>query len=174
MKIRVSERHTKLRPAVRQSLVEKLEGLERYFDRILSIEAVVEEEKNHFIVRLLAHLVRKKVVKAEAQAPELHGAVNEALDNLKAQLTKFKDQLKDHRPPVRALPSEPEPEGDSRWNHLIRTEVYIRKPMTVEEALLELEETGRDLYLFEDAERGGLRLLFRHPDGQIELIEPKF
>ncbi len=187
MKIRVSERHIKLRPAVRQSLIEKLEGLERYLDRIISIEAVVEGEKEHFVVRLVAHMVRKKIAKAESQSDDVFLAINDAVDSLKTQLSKFKEQLKDHRVPSNAaVPGKEAPQslsqvapgtsadGSSGRPAMTRTEVYIRKPMTVDEALIQLEDYNRDLYMFEDSEGGGLRILFRHPDGQLELIDPKF
>lgn len=182
MKIRISERHTKLRPAVRQNIKDKLEGLERYFDRTISIDAIVEEEKGHFIVRLVAHLMRKKIIKAQAQAQDLHLAVNEAVENLKAQITRFKDQIKDHRNAALHLEEEQaaannafEPVADApKLETVMRTEVHLRKPMTVEEALLQLDAYNRDLFLFDDAEGGGLRILHRHADGLIELLEPKY
>lgn len=183
MKIRVSERHTKLRPAVRQNLIEKLEGLERYCDRIISIDGIVEEEKDHHIARLVAHLVRKKIVKAEAQSQDLHLAINEAVDNLKSQLSRYNDQLKDHRTNAALQRSGPttaegalefEYDESVKRNTVLRTEVHLRKPMTVEEALLQLDAYNRDLFLFEDAGGGGLRILHRHADGQIELLEPKY
>jgi|GEM_PF-989636 len=182
MKIRVSERHTKLRPAVRQNIKDKLEGLERYFDRTISIDAIVEEEKDHFIVRLVAHLMRKKIIKAQAQAQDLHLAVNEAVENLKGQITRFKDQIKDHRNSI--VPPEEDQagtnnavetvEGTLKLETVMRTEIHLGKPMTVEEALLQLDAYNRDLFLFDDAEGGGLRILHRHADGQIELLEPKY
>lgn len=183
MKIRVSERHTKLSSDTRQGIKAKLEGLERYLDRIISIDAVVEEEKDHFIVRLVAHLIRKKIVKAEVQAQDLQMAVNEAVENLKSQLVRFKEQLKDHRAhadvggEVEAGALEDPFEADASaidFNKVMRTEVHLRKPMTVAEALLQLDAHNRDFFLFDDAEGGGLRILHRHNDGQIELLEPKY
>lgn len=184
MKIRISERHTKLSPAIRQTIKEKIEGLERYFDRIISIDAIIEGEKDHFIARMVAHVVRKKVIKAEVTAADLQAAVGGALENLKSQLTRFKDQLKDHRGDSSPLPEQAvDPlDGVSQAAHgeglnpefITRTEVHLRKPMTVAEALLQLDAHNRDLYLFDDAEGGGLRILHRHANGQIELLEPKF
>ncbi len=183
MKIRVSERHIKLKPEVRQGIKDKLEALERYLDRIISIDAVVEHEKNHFIVRLVSHLIRKKIVKAEAQSQDLQMAINEATENLKVQLTRFKEQLKDHRAhaemegEVEAGALEDPFETDSNAidpEKVMRTEVHLRKPMTVAEALLQLDAHNRDLFLFDDAEGGGLHILHRHADGQIELLAPKY
>jgi len=175
MKIRISERHIKLRPAVRQSIIEKLESLERYFDRTISIDAVVEEEKGHHSVRLMAHLARKKIVKAETEQQDLHLAINAAVDNLKGQLIRYKEQLTDHRSKAEG-PPEPEVKvsAASRLSALEHTEIHLRKPMTVEEALLQLEAYNRNLFLFDDAEGGGLRILHRHPDGHVELLEPKY
>jgi len=175
MKIRVSERHIKLRPAVRQSIVEKLEGLERYFDRIISIDVVVEQEKGHHVVRLMGHLARKKIIKAETEEQDVHLAINTAVDNLKGQLIRYKDQLTDHRSNAGGVvETEIQPDTTTRLSALLHTEVHLRKPMTGEEALLQLDAYNRDLFLFDDAEGGGLRILHRHLDGQIELLEPKY
>ncbi len=182
MKIRISERHTKVSPAIRQNVKDKIEGLERYFDRIISIDAMIEGERDHFVVRLVAHVVRKKIIKAEATADDVQAAIGGALENLKSQLTRFKDQLKDHRAGPGPLPEQAvgpldglgEPADGLDPERITRTEVHLRKPMTVAEALLQLDAHNRDLYLFDDAEGGGLRILHRHADGQIELLEPKF
>jgi putative sigma-54 modulation protein len=183
MKIRVSERHIHLRSEVRQGIKDKLEGLERYFDRIISIDAMVEKQKDHFIVRLVAHVVRKKTLKAESQELDLSIAANTAIDNLKTQIVRFKDQLTDHhREDVHlgeVLEGAENPLGTDNPDALsqdliVRTEVHLRKPMTVEEALLQLDAYNRDLFLFDDANGGGLRILHRHQDGQVELLEPKF
>ena len=45
------------------------------------------------------------------------------------------------------------------------------KPLTVEEAVMELEQDGRDCVVYQDAEKGRLSVLFRRRDGNLELIE---
>ena len=54
---------------------------------------------------------------------------------------------------------------------VIRAEGITPKPMTVEGAMLKINETGRDQVTYRDAESGELRVLLRRRDGNFELIE---
>lgn len=51
------------------------------------------------------------------------------------------------------------------------TQSRARKPMTVEEAMLQIEELGGEHLTYRDADSGNLRVLLRRRDGRLELIE---
>ena len=54
---------------------------------------------------------------------------------------------------------------------LIRSNNVAPKPMTVEEAMLQIEELGGEHLTYRDADSGNLRVLLRRRDGRLELIE---
>jgi putative sigma-54 modulation protein len=179
MKIRVSERHMAESEALNQYAVSKVEALSRYFDGIVSVDIVMSVEKARQIVEIVAHLIKRKIVKARAETDDMYASIDEAVDKLKQQLKKYKDQLREKRPArqaaaaarQQALEDVQPPSKDN----IIRTKVYLRKPMTLEEARLQLESRDdRDFLLFVDAEKGGLHILHRREDGQYELLEPVY
>ena len=61
MKIKIAERHTHASDALRAYVVEKTESLERFFDRIVSVDVVLSVEKQRQIADLHAHLTNKKI-----------------------------------------------------------------------------------------------------------------
>ncbi len=179
MKIRVSERHMAESEALNQYAVEKVEALSRYFDGIVSVDIVMDVEKERQIVEIVAHLVKRKVAKAKAESDDMYASIDEAVDKLKQQLKKYKDQLREKRlarqvaaqARQQALDEAQPPSEDN----ITYTKVYLRKPMTLEEARLQLEsDSDRDFLIFVDAESEELQILHRHKDGRYELLEPVY
>lgn len=159
--------------ALRRHVVSKVEHLDRYFDGIISVEVVLESEKARQICELVAHLIRKKVLKASAEAQDMHAAVDNAIDKLKTQLSRYKSRLKENRPKTKA--KEIPLEGDHQPRELQRVQVFLKKPMTPEEAILQLESyQKKDFLIFMDAEREALSVLRRLSDGRYELLEPVY
>jgi len=165
--------------ALNQYAVSKVEALSRYFDGIVSVDIVMSVEKERQIVEIVAHLIKRKVVKARAETDDMYASIDEAVDKLKQQLKKYKDQLREKRPARQAAAQARQRALEDAQPHsednITYTKVYLRKPMTLEEARLQLESSDdRDFLIFVDAERGGLQILHRHKNGQYELLEPVY
>ncbi|HUG82072.1 MAG TPA: HPF/RaiA family ribosome-associated protein [Bryobacterales bacterium] len=108
-------------------------------------------------------------------------AVQSAADKLERQAARNKHKLIDVRrhsnpriapPGLAAEPPAIEPRaGAPAKVKLIRNNDVAPKPMTVEEAMIQIEELDRDQLTYRDAESGGLRVLLRRRDGKLELVE---
>lgn len=176
MKIHVSERHMAESQALNEYAISKIEPLSKYFDGIISVDVIMSVEKECQIVEMKAHLIKRKIVKARAQSDNMYASIDEAVDRLKQQLRRYKDQLREKRPARRAAAqarqralNDAEPEAE---DNITYTKVYLRKPMTLDEARLQLESYNRDFLIFVDADSQGLSILHRRQDGQYELLEP--
>ena len=65
MKISVSKRKTQADGSVQDYALEKVNNLEHYFpDGIISVDIVLDSVRDSQIVEIVAHLVRKKIIKA--------------------------------------------------------------------------------------------------------------
>ena len=69
MKVKIVERHTGSSETLREYVLNKTEGLNRYFDRIISIDAVLSVEKERQIADFHAHLTNRKLIKAQEESP---------------------------------------------------------------------------------------------------------
>jgi putative sigma-54 modulation protein len=176
MKIRVVERHMAVSKALSDYAVKKVSSLNKYFDGIISIDVVMDVEKENQIVELVAHLVKRKIAKAHAVSEDMYASVDEAVEKLRPQLTKAKEQLKHRRPAHKSDSPRRTKNVDmsDSSEEIVRTQVFLKKPMTVEEALLQLKSYHKEFLIFMDSEREGLSILYRLNDGQYELLEPVF
>ncbi len=184
MKITITERHMQPSRELQEYALSKVQHLEHYFEGIVSVEIILDEEKERKICELVAHFVRRKMVMAKAVADDFYAAIDAAVDKLKKQVLRFKDKLQDTRLTGKELEALQQQQREAaaslggdrepRPPDVIRTPVPLGKPMTVEEAILQLEASDkRDVLIFVDAERGALSVLHRRPDGKYELLEPE-
>jgi putative sigma-54 modulation protein len=99
MKVRITSRHQKLSPKLKEYVEEKIDRMSRYFDRIIDCEVILTREKLHQIVEVNVKVFRT-VLHVRAQDADATKAIDECMDKLEVQVKKFKDKLKE-RPHVK-------------------------------------------------------------------------
>lgn len=186
MEIVVAGRHTEVLPKYRAHLEQKLAKVEQLAPRAQRIDVLVSHEANPrqsgSCERVELTVVDKgPVIRAEACADDRYAALDLALGKLLERLRRSRDRRKDHRNhtpltpvDVRPLDEVPEPAsepvaapdgavettlGDSPV--VIREKVHEALPMTVDDALYEMELVGHDFYLFIDAETAQPAVAYR-------------
>jgi len=171
VKVRIVERYDSDSDTVKEYVLKKVDGLSRYFDQIISIDAVLEVKRGRHKVELVGHLVNRKIVKAEAQTGDMYASVDQAVDKLQRQLVRYKEQLRVERKGGRSEVAPPPPDPEAL--RIVRMETYFRKPMSPEEAALQLEASGRDFLVFFNAEDDSAAVIFRRETGEYGLILPR-
>jgi len=106
--------------------------------------------------------------------------IDKCVDILERQIEKFKTRM--HRTkfkgrPVQPLPddidSEPYDDGDGEYK-VIRVENFELKPMSLDEAILQMEVLENKFYVFHSTETESISIIYKRDDGNIGLIEPAF
>lgn len=173
MKIKIAGRHTDASPALRDYVIEKTEALERFFDRIISVDVVLSVEKERQIADFHAHLTNRKRINAREESTDMYASIDKAVDRLKRQLVKFKDQLQDVKGRSAAGIQIDESEDAIPGKRIVRSEAYFQKPMTAEEAALQLDAIDKEFLVFVDVETDQIAIIYRRRDGNFGLIEPR-
>lgn len=197
MEITVSARHTEISDALRQAAVEKIGRLSRFLDGMDRAEVHFLEERNpriadkevcEVVLEGHGHHVRCKVA-----APDGFAAVDKAVNKLEHQLHKLKTKLQRRhhgtlrgRQPSSLEPSEVVPaaataappvdaelveETEDAGPRIVKVKRHALKPMTPEEAGLQLDLVGHDFYFFTNVETGRSAVLYRRDDGDLGLID---
>lgn len=176
MDVRLHARNTELDDGFRETALEKLRRAVKVFDGAGDVDLELSEEHNprlaneKFRVELTAPAGHRTVrVVSTAATPE--AALDDAVDRFARQLRRLKEKLIDRsrRAPEPAVaddggtPSEPE---------VVRVKQFVMKPMTVEEAALQMELLGHDFFFFLNASTDRQSVLYRRRDGHLGLIEP--
>jgi putative sigma-54 modulation protein len=171
VKVHIVERYEAGSDSVKEHVLKKLDGLSRYFDQIISIDAVLTLERGRHRVELIGHLVNRKIVKAEATTGDMYASVDQAVDKLQRQLVRYKEQLRVERKMGKEPPAERPQDPPSP--RIVRLETYFRKPMSPEEAALQLEASGREFLVFFNSEDDSPAVIFRRGNGEYGLILPR-
>lgn len=186
MEVTVSARHTDVPDAVRQAAMDKIGALSRYLDGMDRAEVHFSELHNpripdkdvcEVVLEGHGHHVRCKVT-----APDHGTAVDVAVAKLEQQLRKLKTKLQRRSHGRLGRPAEPvlvgapdtgEPGGADAADpaRVVKVKRHALKPMTAEEAALQLDLVGHDFYFFTNADTGRAAVLYRRADGDLGLID---
>ena len=172
MKIKISGHHTDAGPKLRDYIIEKTEALERFFDRIISVDVFLSVEKERQIADFHAHLTNRKTINAREESTDMYASIDTAIDRLKRQLVKFKDQLQDVRDRT-SVDARAEESEETPARRIIRSEAYFQKPMSVEDAALQLDAIEKEFLVFVDVDTDEIAIIYRRRDGNFGLIEPR-
>ena len=96
MQINFTGHRLEVTPAIRQYALEKLEKLERHFDKITSVNVIFDVEKLRQIVEATVH-VAKGELHASSESEDMYASIDSLVDKLDRQLIKHKEKLKNHR-----------------------------------------------------------------------------
>lgn len=173
MKIKIAVRHTGASESLRSYVVDKTEALERFFDRIISVDVVLSVEKERQIADFHAHLTNRKVISAREESGDMYASIDKAIDRLKRQLVKFKDQLLEVRTRSSVSLEAEGTDGSTDGRSIIRTETYFQKPMSPEEASLQLDAIEKEFLVFVDSDTDQVAIIYHRRDGNYGLIEPQ-
>ncbi|HUP68678.1 MAG TPA: ribosome-associated translation inhibitor RaiA [Acidimicrobiales bacterium] len=180
MEIAIRGRNVDVSDSLRQAVGEKLVRLQRFLDGMERAEVRFIEERNPRIaekeiceVTLHGH---GHVVRARASAPELLLAVDRVVEKLEHRLARLKGKLLGRSHPRRPVHvngngTSLTAEEEAGEPQIVRTKQFSIKPMTPEEAALQMELLGHAFFLFTDAQTSIASVVYRRHDGHVGLIE---
>ena len=173
MKITYTARKVNLRDNFKERVEKKLAKFKKIFSDDAVANVVVTLEKNRQTVEIT---IRDKsmVYRAEKTMPEMNDAVDKCVDILGRQLRKNKSKLEKRLrqgslEELVAPLDEPESEEDYT---VVRTKEIPVKPITVDEAILQMNMVGHKFYMFTNAETSEVNVVYLRDDGKYGLLEP--
>ena len=133
----------------------------------------ITEQKSTYKVEMtmpyMGHTLRTENQEREISLP----ALDKGIDVLERQMKKLRTRLgRDLRKkPVAAPADVPAEEPEEEEESVVRVKRYAAKPMSVEDAILEMNLLGHSFYMFNNIETGRAATVYRRKDGGCGLIE---
>jgi ribosomal subunit interface protein len=150
---------------VRENAERKLARLERHFGKVADADVDFSEERKRsglvtIVCRINIHLDgrRTPVLSAHERGADAVSALDLALDKIDRPVS-----------PVRVPPLEAGGEARSPEPERIRLKL---RPMSIADAVAELEADGQAFYVFLDEDSGAIEIVARRADGSVAVIEP--
>lgn len=181
MLVKIKGDHMRATQAMAGNFEEKLSRLDKYFD--------VEQEAK---IKVTGHRFRDEqkievtipfktgMVRAEASDTDIYNALDFAIEKLKKQLTKHRDKLQEREHYSIKFenleeyePAEYEPVFEENEEQIIRRKTFEYRPMSEEDAILQLEMLGHDFFAFHNHDSGKISVVYKRNDGYYGLIEPE-
>jgi len=180
MQVAVTFRHMETSDPVRLYVEEKLARVKKYIDEPIDAQAVLSVEKK-IRHRAEVTLVAKGItIKGSEETNDMYAAVDAVVDKIERQLKRYKEKIKKHKPlsgkerqvqkTVVAAESidesHPEPV-------IIETQSFVVKPMSVEEAVMQMDLLHKEFLVFTDDNTSEINVVYRRKDGNYGLIVPQ-
>jgi putative sigma-54 modulation protein len=184
MNIIVAGRNIEVSPALRERVVEKVGRLAHHFEQVQKAQAWLRVEP---------HAGRNQVVevtlwgdglvlRGEEASRDMYASIDVVVDKLDKQISKFRSRVIKHRRTLAGRRKQREAaaalreragEAEAEPVQITRRKRFEMKPMTPEDAAMQMELLGHAFYMFRNSETDEMNVVYRRADGQYGLIEPE-
>ncbi|MBA2389935.1 MAG: ribosome-associated translation inhibitor RaiA [Geodermatophilaceae bacterium] len=186
MDIVVRGRNVEVPDHYRQHVADKLGRIERYDHKLISVDVELTHEKNRRQADACQRVEitctsRGPVVRSEACSADFYSALDNAVTKLESRLRRSADRRRIHHgrhtptsvhaatgQTATALlemsPTQTEPDADADEHapgQVVREKEHPSEPMTIDQALLEMELVGHDFFLFLCKDTGRASVVYR-------------
>jgi len=199
--IQVTGRHVSVTAAMKEYCRRKVSTLHLDYPKIIEVQVILDVQKYRHQAEVILHCSNHVTLEASATSNDMYASIDQVVLRIARQMRKCKTRLmRNHRPgrrqqarviaenspkwewltnteAVNGAPLEEvesEVETETSGPDLIQTEKYPVKPMSPEEAVLQMEFSKKQFLVFLNAKTEKVSVLYRRKHGDFGLIEPTF
>ena len=178
MRLQVKGKNVEVSEALRGYAQEKLGKVGRHLNDATRLELELAVERNPSIaenqVAEATVWTKGPILRASERSTDMRASIDLLAEKLERQVHRYRDRRR--RGPVRhheqALEGRPVVLAEEE-PVILKTKQFPVKPMTPEEAVLQLELIGHDFFVFRNVETDDVNVVYRRRDGNYGLIEPQ-
>ncbi|NLV45009.1 MAG: ribosome-associated translation inhibitor RaiA [Candidatus Hydrogenedentes bacterium] len=188
MNLTITGRHMEMTEALKAYIESHVKKMKVHFDRAIDIDVILDVEKHRHIAEINLHANGVRIHSKEASA-DMYASVDAVMSKLEKQVRKYKDRINRHqqRPERSDLsyshaiiglqPGNGEEEAgveEEAAHHVVLREKLPMKPMTVDEAMMQLDLVDEPFLVFSNADTSQVNVLYAREDNTYGLIEPAY
>ena len=175
MNLIVRGKNIPITDSLRDYVEKRIFKMERFLGEIEQAQATLSVEKDRHRVEVTIPL-NGFLLRGEEETGDMYSSVDLVMDKLEKQVEKYKTKL------IKKIKSRnlaesvvsPVIQSEEEQSQIIRTKRFAIKPMTVEEAVMQMNLIGHSFFVFSNAESDEVNVVYRRKDGHYGLIEPEF
>lgn len=163
---------------LRDAVIKKVSKLSKYFPEDTEVRTVLSVQKNNHIAEITIPF-KGIIFRAEEVSDDMYVSIDRVVDKIEKQILKHKAKLKNRFgsnesirfeiPPVYEEAKGEEEEGSFE---IVKTKRFPIKPMSPEEAILQMNLLGHNFFVFTNADTDTINVVYKRKDGKYGLIEP--
>ncbi len=180
MQIAVTFRHMESSEAVRSYVEEKLAKVKKYIEEPIDAQVVLSVQKKINHKAEVTMVAKGLTMKSAEEKDDMYAAIDLMVDKIERQLKRYKEKLKRHkgstggqRKMEKAVIAAPSVDEGHENPEIIRSHSFFVKPMSVEEAVMQMDLLDKDFLVFTDDRSEEMNVVYRRKDGNYGLIVPQ-
>ena len=176
MVVTVNGKNIEVTDALREYAEKKVSKIAKFFEKSpRGAQVTLSTERGKHIVEITIQ-VDGLLLRGEEKTNDMYASIDGAMENIERQVRKYKTKInrkfREENKVVAALsPSSPEEDTEPQ---IKRTKRFAMKPMSVEEAVMQMDLLGHDFYVFTNGETDQVNVVYKRKDGHYGLIEPEY
>ncbi len=177
MKMNFTGKNMEVTDALREVTAKKMSKLDKYFQQDIEGNVTFSTLRNFKIIEVTINLPGT-IIRAEESSDDMYASIDKAVDVLERQIRKYKTKLQrryQNAETIRfenVMPLTQEKEDDDKPK-LVKRKKFTLKPMSHEEAVLQMELLRHNFFVFIDADTDLVSVVYKRKDGDYGLIEPQ-
>lgn len=170
MNISIVSKNIEVTDTIRNKVESTLSKLEKYIKSDINVNVKLDVKKKSQKIEVTIHLKDGCILRAEESQSDLYSAIDLVYDKLYKQLRKYKTQTLKKNKRNESIKFENIEEYvacDIEEDDFIkrRKKLNIDKPMTEEEAVIQMDLLGHDFFVFKDIETDRISIIYKRHDG---------
>jgi len=159
-------------------VTKKVTKLDKYFPEDTEVTVAMAVEHNRHIVEVTIPY-SGGIIRGEEVSGDMYASIDNVLSKVEKQIVKHRTKLEKNLRAGAFKPAEPvyadtlDDALEDEPHRVVRVKRFDIKPMTVDEAMLQLELLGHSFYMFVNGDTGQINVIYLRKDGNFGLIEPE-
>ncbi|MCX5896363.1 MAG: ribosome-associated translation inhibitor RaiA [Proteobacteria bacterium] len=179
MEVTVTFRHLASTDALRSYAQEKVMRIKKYVSVTAEVAVVLSLEKHRHLAEITLN-TDGATINAREVTEDMYAAIDLAVDKIERQVKKHKEKVKNHKPggayqdrTARHNVIASDTSENRQRARVVKTESIFIKPMSLDEAVMQIDLIDNDFLVFTNADTQKVSVLYRRRDGNYGLIEPE-
>ncbi|HOQ23864.1 MAG TPA: ribosome-associated translation inhibitor RaiA [Bacillota bacterium] len=176
MQVTIVGKNLEITDALRQYAEKKVAKVEKFFEQApMEAQVTMGLERGKHIVEVTIS-VDGLLLRGEEKTGDMYASIDGAVEKIERQIHKYKTRInRKLRGINQVIAVSPQTqEAEPAEPQIVRTKRFAVKPMSVEEAVMQMDLLGHDFYVFANSETDEVNVVYRRKDGNFGLIEPEF
>ena len=178
MSVDITGRHIEVTEPLRKFATDRLERLRGIIDEVLEAHFILTVEKHQRHLAEVNIKTRRDFYHGEEVSTDMYTSIAAVLDKVEKQILKHKERNVTRKRRGNGIVTaasviEVEEILGERLPRIIRSHEVAAKPMSVDDAAMEIGDSEREFLVFRNAETERLNVVYKRKDGNIGWIEPE-
>ncbi len=175
MNVIIRGKNIELTDALKEYSLKRVGKLNKYSDDFQDVQVTLLVEKGRHRVEVTAPL-HGIILRGEEETDDMYSSIDLVIEKLEHQISKYRTRINKRMRSkiVKELePRQSAAEKEEPQEKVVRNKKFPAKPMSVEEAIMQMNLIGHSFFVFTNAESQEMNVVYRRNNGDYGLLQPQ-